>query len=318
MVKGLQPLIAEAGGYYPESPTIRYFEHPSIEALTNETITENIFVDVIVSCLEKKLKEDMWFEKRVNLWELAEPKDPYEILEKYGHPLQPDIDLLYGQCVNGKRQTPMVGVEVKLFSRFTGRGMKLAKTAGYEGYYAGLDEAISLLTLGLDFVYLWHVFVLPLTIWNKYLGKYGKKFAEKIEHETLSLGNLGFSLLGDMVIEPLEIPIGYFPTFLAIDPERKRFEVTHANFLEARPNYYSVFQDAERFHFMPSSRPRDLIVKALNLENVKVKEGIWECPHCFASLGSKTRYDYKYCPECGGKLETDSFYGFPVDKSAGE
>jgi len=305
-------LLAETGNCYPESPTIRFFEHPGIEAVTDKTITENIFMDIIVSCFEKK-KKDMWFEKRVNLWELAEPKDPSEVLERFHHPLQPDIDLLYGQCLGGKRQTPIVGVEVKLFSRFTGRGMKLAKTAGYEGYYAGLDEAISLLTLGLDFVYLWHVYVLPLAIWNRCFVKYGKKFAEKVEHDAQRLGNLGFGLLRDMVIEPLEIPIGYFATFLAIDPERKRFEVTYTHFLDAKPNFYSVFQDAERFDFLPFSKTRDLIVKALNLENVKVREEIWECPNCFASLGSKTRYDYKYCPECGNRFESDSSNVFPAD-----
>jgi hypothetical protein len=258
----------------------------------------------------------MWFEKRVNLWEFADAKDPYEALERFRHPLQPDIDLLYGQRINGKRHTPMVGVEVKLFSRFTGRGRKLAKTAGYEGYYAGLDEAISLLTVGLDFVYLWHVYVLPLKIWNNYLAKYGRRFSEIIKRDAQGLGYLGFHLVCDVIIEPLEIPIGYFATFLAIDPEHKRFEVTHTHFLNAKHNFYSVFQDPKRFSFMPSSRTRDLIVKALNLENVRIKEAIWECPKCGASLGSKNLYEYKYCPECGNKLETNSYQIFPAD--AGE
>jgi hypothetical protein len=304
--------MAETGDLDSENPEIRYFDHPAIQAITDETITENIFMDILVSCLEKRSK-DMWFEKRVNLWEFADAKDPIEVLERFGHPLQPDIDLLYGHCISGKRHTPMVGVEVKLFSRFTGRGKKLAKTAGFEGYYAGLDEAISLLTLGLDFVYLWHVYVLPLRIWNRYLAKYGRAFSERIKRDAMGLGYLGFHLVCDMIIEPLEIPIGYFATFLAIDPERKRFEVTHSHFLDAKHNFYSVFQDSKRFGFMPSSRTRDLIVKGLNLENMVIKEAIWECPKCGASLGSKNIYDYKYCPECGNRLKTNNYRIFPAD-----
>jgi len=312
MEKDLKSLIAETGDLSSGHPEIRYFEHPAIEAVTDETITENIFMDMLVSCLEKKSK-DMWFEKRVNLWEFADAKDPVETLERFRHPLQPDIDLLYGQRIGGKRYTPMVGVEVKLFSRFTGKGKKLAKTASYEGYYAGLDEAISLLTLGLDFVYLWHVYVLPLKIWNSYLAKYGKEFSDRIKRDAERLGYLGFELVCYSIIEPLEIPIGYFATFLAIEPERKRFEVVHTHFLKAKHSFYSVFQDPKRFGFMPYCRTRDLIVKALNLESVRIKEAIWECPKCGASLGSKNRYDFTYCPECGNKLETNSYEIFPAD-----
>jgi hypothetical protein len=312
--KGLKSLIAETGDLSSEHPEVRYFKHPAIEAVTDETITENLFMDILVSCLEKKSK-DMWFEKRVNLWEFADAKDPVEALERFGHPLQPDIDLLYGQCIGGKRYTPMVGVEVKLFSRFTGRGKKLAKTAGYEGYYAGLDEAISLLTMGLDFVYLWHVYVLPLRIWNSYLAKYGRDISDRIKGDAKSLGYLGFHMVCDMIIKPLEIPIGYLATFVAIDPERKRFEFTHTHFLNAKHNFYSIFQDPMRFKFVPFSRTRDLIVKALNLENVRIKEAIWECPKCDAILGSKNLYDYKYCPECGNKLEINNYWTFPADAS---
>jgi len=42
--------------------------------------------------------------------------------------------------------------------------------------YAGIDEAISLWTLGLDFIRLWHIYVLPLRIWRKYRRKYGRNF----------------------------------------------------------------------------------------------------------------------------------------------
>jgi hypothetical protein len=109
MVKGLQSLVAEAGNYYSEFPEIRFFEHSSIKAITSETITENIFVDIIVSCLEKN-KKDMWFEKRVNLWELAEPKDPYEALEKYGHPLQPDITFFMDNALMASDRLPWWGL----------------------------------------------------------------------------------------------------------------------------------------------------------------------------------------------------------------
>lgn len=305
-VKGLQPLLAETGELNPEFPEVRFFEHPAIEGVTDETITENVFVDIMVSCLEKKKKKDMWFEKRVNLWELADVKDPSEVLERFHHPLQPDIDLLYGPRINEKRQTPMIGVEVKLFSRFTGRGRKLAKTAGYEGYYAGLDEAISLLTLGLDYVELWHVYVLPLRIWNRYLARYGRKFAEKIKRDAKSLGYLGFHLLCDMVIEPLEIPIGYFATFLTINPECKRFEITWSRYLGSTPNFFSFFPH-------PLSKTRDLIINALKLESIKIRTQIWVCSNCGQSLGSKAYKDYDYCPKCGSKLQTDNYHLYPED-----
>jgi len=300
-VKPLSNLIGECGikdGSYPDSEAGigRQYFNPTIGGLTDETITENIFVDMIVSCFREK-KKDMWFETRVNLWELANARDPNDALKRFRHLLQPDIDLLYGSCIDGHRQTPMVGVEVKLFKGH-GYGRKLSKTTAWEGYYAGLDEAISLLTMGLDCVYLWHVHVFPSRVLVKYLEEYGEDFFKKIAIECRDLSIAGGSWIST-TLEFLEIPIGYVYSFLIVDPYNKSFEIVMPRIaLGAEINPLSTSEA------LPT---RNLIMESLNLESLKTEIKRMFCANCKEDFGYHKLY-YKFCPYCGAKLEPCTSY----------
>lgn len=299
-VKPLGVLIAECGDKVPEfpdtSPTYFVRTFPTIRNITDENITEKIFVDIMSTIFANK-KKDMWFERRVNLWELANIKDPHDAVKRFKNPLQPDIDLLYGHSVNRKRQAPMVGVEVKLFSRYTGYGKKLPKTTSYEGYYAGLDEAVALLTLGLDCVYLWHVHVFPCEAWERYL-EYGDDFFQKIVFESHDLGTLGSAWLCVMIKE-LAIPIGYVNTYLLIDPEKEIFWVfiNIQNSLGTELNPLSLDQNAEP---IPTRR---LLLESFNVERIKTRINWMFCPRCKRDFSFRL-LNYKFCPYCGTKLES--------------
>jgi len=67
------------------------------------------------------LGNEFWIEKEVNPWELKdfvseERRRELEIFyPRFIHPMQPDIDILFGPKVNNERLTPLTAVEVKLF-----------------------------------------------------------------------------------------------------------------------------------------------------------------------------------------------------------
>ena len=291
--------------------------HPAIRILTEENITEKIFADVMLKCFKNK-KKDMWFEKRVNLWKLANIKDPYEAVKKFVHLLQPDVDLLYGQSVGGKRQAPMVGVEVKLYSRYTGYGKKIAKTTAYEGYYAGLDEAISLLTLGIDYVYLWHVHVFPEEFWNKLL-KYGKDFIQRIKEETIKLWFAG-DIWIMAIIKSLNLPMGYVNSYMSIDSENESFYIVSKEYTCPPLNPWSTValrrekkepEDPSARKYLLSdalekpSATRRLLLDSLNIEAVKTGIPMAICPSCEEGfLLDYLKSDYKFCPYCGTQLES--------------
>jgi hypothetical protein len=50
----------------------RDYPFSGVEYLTEETISERLFLDIFMPILEEK-NESMWFEKRVNLWDFVEP-----------------------------------------------------------------------------------------------------------------------------------------------------------------------------------------------------------------------------------------------------
>ena len=70
----------------------------------------------------------------------------YKGLEHPPHLGQPTIDLLYGPLKGGRRHTPIYACEFKYIR--SSRGLS---------YYAGLDEALALLTYGVDKVKLIHL-----------------------------------------------------------------------------------------------------------------------------------------------------------------
>jgi DNA-directed RNA polymerase subunit RPC12/RpoP len=210
---------------------------------------------------------------------------------KYKHPLQPDIDLLYGNIVDGKRQTPLTGVEVKLFSRYTGqlRGL-IPKTTSYEGYYAGLDEAISLLSMGLEFVYLWHIKAHPIEKFVKSM-KYGDNFWKEVAHKSYHLAKQGSEVIAD-IIKALDLPIGYISSYLTFVEEGlivlemdKRFEV------EAQLN---------PMKWQEKLPVRDLLLQGLDIEELDIEEQWTYCVICKKAFPSKD--EAYYCSKCGSKL----------------
>lgn len=43
----------------------------------------------------------------------------------------------------------------------------MPKSPQKRGYYVGIEQALSLLTYGLDYASLWHVFLVPLEEWEE-------------------------------------------------------------------------------------------------------------------------------------------------------
>jgi hypothetical protein len=306
--KPLGALILESGEKCPDFPDdpsfnhwVRRFPIESVWNITDETITENIFVDTI-SKLFADNKENMWFETRVNFWKFAHSKDPYDAYERFRHPLQPDIDILYGNVIDGKRQVPVTGVEVKLFSKYS--WTKIPKTTSYEGFYAGLDQAISLLSMGLDFVWLWHVQVVPMKSWKRF-RKYGEDFFRKVLGESLSMGTMASHLMSSL-IKRLRIPIGYMNTYLLMLPDEGILSLFLNMETGVAPELnpfllYTTGVDSETGVFGREQIPtRKLLFESFNLERIKTKFKVMLCPTCTASF---YRFDFKFCPLCGTKLE---------------
>ncbi|MXR53026.1 hypothetical protein GRX03_15615 [Halovenus sp. WSH3] len=147
----------------------------------SDEIREETIVDGFVDRLDQ---HELWVTPRVNLWELNSEQTgmwkPEEIVGHYGHPLQPDIDLLFGPVDGSRRTGPLVGVEVKHFAYQSGAGNVLPKTrlatvpdenGGQEwqaegGFYAGLDQALALLQTGVDYVILAHIIHYDPDIWE--------------------------------------------------------------------------------------------------------------------------------------------------------
>jgi len=189
-----------------------------LEGKTLEDITENEVLTLLLNLISSMpWSSNIWWVSKVNLWRLAEKTmgrrvRPSDILREYKHPLQPDIDFLYGPKVNDRRSAPLVGVEVKVFSEARYAGVipktRLGDIEGVgTGYYAGLDEAIAMLTFGLDYVYLWHFIILPWEKWEKYL-EYGKDFSKKLLREHTYFSGL-YAALMKWLLGLTAIPLGY-------------------------------------------------------------------------------------------------------------
>jgi len=205
-----------------DSPIVREVKHPVASMLTEENLNEKILTDVIADVLQKE-NEKLWFKSQVNLWDFVEKsREPLEVFRRYLNPLQPDIDLLYCHNIDGRLQSPIVGTELKVFSKRTGYGKVIPKTTSWVGYYAGLDEAIALLSFGLDYVYLMQLFIFPAQRLFNFQDKYGDDFALKITGSNLDY-IYSCSAFLKALIQSSEIPIGYVPSLLFIDRENESF-----------------------------------------------------------------------------------------------
>ena len=150
-------------------------------------------IETLVASSNELLGDEFWIEKEVNLWELKDfvGEKRRRELERFNHPMRPDIDILFGPEVNNERLTPLTAVEVKLFKTEGGRVMP---KAGWRGFYEGIGEAMALLTFGFDFVELWQLFFIP---------REEEKIWRRLDHSAT------YTVLVKNLIERLKLPLGY-------------------------------------------------------------------------------------------------------------
>ena len=195
-----------------------------IETLGNKFMRE-IFRNSLLKALNEgqervsdkflQFGDEFWIEKEVIPWELKDfvSEERRRELERFIHPMQPDIDILFGPEVNNKRLTPLTAVEVKLF-----KGIEKGKSpkARGRGFYEGIEEAIALLTFGVDFVELWQFFLIPLIkeIPSHLPSEVEKKLLEELEKNKgkrdkyLNYVGTYAGFVGTLIKE-LELPLGY-------------------------------------------------------------------------------------------------------------
>lgn len=156
------------------------------------------------------------------------------------------------------------------------------------------------MAMGLGCVYLWHVQVFPTESWKHYL-EYGEDFFVKVATESQQLGTLGSTWLS-MMIDSLEIPIGYVNTYLLIAPEAETFVffINTATVLGAELNLLPI--DYEMAHTKPMPT-RKLLLESFNVEQTKRKMIQLFCPRCKEGFNPRIT-NYKFCPYCGTKLES--------------
>lgn len=287
VIASVGSLIDQVNGY-----VIREAKHPAASIITEENINEKILVDTIAEIFRQG-HEKLWFRSRINLWDFVpKSREPLKILKQYNNPLQPDIDLLYCHNLDNKLQSPLVGAEIKLFSKRTGYGKVIPKTSSWAGYYAGLDEAIALLNFGIDYVYLWHLFVFPAKRLFKLYTKYGEDFSAKVAGANIDYINY-CSLILKWTILAIELPIGYIPTFLFIDNEEEAFWfIQPINVLG--PEFNVLAQ-------IPSNPARKLVLGGLGIEDIRMRFLPKKCPSCNYIFNPRN-VGFKYCPLCGTEL----------------
>lgn len=178
----------------------------------------------IVNSLEQTLDEidGVWADKEVNLWERKADIEgsklpPQEVIREFDHPLQPDIDLLIGSGQGSDRTSPLVGIEAKYFSKYNGiRGHQLLpkRVDAYGndtgGFYSGLGQALSLLSMGLDAVYLWHIFKIDETIYST------ESIGGDQKHDHRDVLRSYTRRVRDL-IDSYDIPVGYIAHGIAVD-----------------------------------------------------------------------------------------------------
>ncbi|MEZ3145765.1 hypothetical protein [Halobaculum sp. MBLA0143] len=160
----------------------------------------------LVRGLAQRLRDrEVWARQEVNLWELVRVSygraRPDEIAEQFGHLLQPDVDLLYCETADGSRESPLAAAEVKYFSAQTGDGGVMPKLADGDGFYAGLGQAMSLLSMGVSYVTLVHFVHFHPELWS-----------DRDDSEHLAAHHEVTQTYADNVcqlIDAFDLPIGY-------------------------------------------------------------------------------------------------------------
>lgn len=198
----------------------------------DENITETLFVDLVDMIFSLAYLKELWFEKRFFLQKSWKRGTGMTTMKEVGHPLQPDVDLLYGACNKEKeRKTPITGIEIKVF-KYPQGNVSPKTTYPKEGYYSGVDQALSLTMLGLDYVYLWHVFVMPEAVFQKYREKYGNNFVDEVVLKD-KIDSAEIYMASAESILPK--PIGYVGTYFLVDKKNMIYHFIQPNYSIRKP-----------------------------------------------------------------------------------
>jgi len=194
--------------YLLEADPDEKITHPSDTAPTEHTIVESLTAAV-------SDRAELWADSEVDLWSAnathkGRAVPPQQAVREFGHPLQPDIDVLVGRLEDDTRQPPLVGMEVKYFGKYNGiSGHKLlpkrVNPEGYSmgGFYSGLGQALSLVSMGVDYVYLWHVFDIPRDIYED-----GRDSADQTADHVEVLNVYTDKIT--RILDTHDLPVGYF------------------------------------------------------------------------------------------------------------
>jgi hypothetical protein len=148
-------------------------------------------------------------------------------------------------------------------------------------------------------------------VWDKtlpFLGcvvEYGEDFFQKVGQESTSMGTMASHLVS-WLINRLKIPIGYVNSYLLMTPDEGILSL----FLDMETGIgaelnpfllYTTGVDTETGVFGREQIPaRKLLIESFNLEKIKTKFKLMLCSRYPASF---YRFDFKFCPLCGNKLE---------------
>ena len=165
---------------------------------------------------------DCWIEANFNMGNLLnQRKHLLGESEGYIHPLQ-EIDIIFGPMTDGIKKTPITAVEAKLF-RNTGTPKSGIPKAFGEGFHAGIGQAIGLLVQGVDFVELWHFFLL--------LPEEGG-----LREERFIKGAGSYSVYIDSLIKILKLPIGYRYFTISLNEDWMEVECDEKYYIQPKEN----------------------------------------------------------------------------------
>ena len=192
-------------------------EEPLSETEFRESHLKSLLGDVVREIVDAN---EVWIETEVNLWKLRESRK--WIPTDYLHPFEPDIDILCGPVVNGERSNPINAVELKLFTHKEGRYPVIPKTRTGEGFYAGIGQALALLLNGVDYSWLWQVFLVPYKRWDS-LSETEEQFDHLLNQHVEWYS--AYKGVMEGLLGVLSLPIGYrtFALFLPDEDAGKGF-----------------------------------------------------------------------------------------------
>jgi len=195
--------------------------------------------------------DGLWAQTEVNLWSAKAKSEgtfvpPQTVVRELLHPLQPDIDILCGRETDCGPTGPLVGIEAKYFGEYKGLDGNelLPKRIGPRGnpmggFYSGLGQALSLLSMGLDRVYLWHVFEINESIYDPNQNSTNKGNQTTDHRDILHV----YTKRIIDILETYELPIGYFAHGLTPAFDDRLIHLNSRPLLEVE---HSVHDDSNR------------------------------------------------------------------------